>query len=74
MKLYTSISTRYIHFVFFFFASICEVTTTSDNFTPSIYFYHCFGAHSSRTFIGKNKFVSFFQSKPTMSCLSLYNC
>lgn len=37
MKLDTPVSTWYIHFIFFFFTSICKITTASNNFTPCIY-------------------------------------
>ena len=32
MKLYTSISARYIHFKFFFFTSVCKIAATPNNF------------------------------------------
>lgn len=49
MKLYTLVSTWYIHFIFF--TSICKITAESNNFTLCIYVYHCFRAHSGSIFI-----------------------
>lgn len=70
MKLYASVGAWQIHFIFFLFASICKITAASDDLAPCVYVAHRFGTHPVGTGIGKDKFISLFQSKPAVPRLS----